>query len=168
MLSIFSLSSFFGVALLIGKVGIIGNQHSNIKFDHSCQIKNDEGVWERDPENNPVILYQSLAGVIMLGVLLAPMLMRPFDFLNNFSSYTVGLLSYMLLMPFFNTILQVYGYCNLHDVSWGNRPALSGASTAKKQSEENYKQSRIMMVFFWVVCNMAYCIALDIFISKPK
>ena len=64
-----------------------------------------------------------LAGVIMLSVYLVPIVMRPIDFLENFRGYTVGLLSYLTLIPMFTNVFQIYAMANLHDISWGNRPS---------------------------------------------
>lgn len=50
------------------------------------------------------------------------MLLRPLDYLKNFMNYTIGLISYLFMMPTFINIMQIYAMCNLHDISWGNRP----------------------------------------------
>ena len=63
-----------------------------------------------------------LAGVIMMSVFLIPMILRPLDFLSNMRNYLMGLLSYLFMMPTFINIMQIYAMCNLHDISWGNRP----------------------------------------------
>ena len=52
--------------------------------------------------------------------------------------------------------------CNLHDVSWGNRPADTGTSafTANKEKQKNsdddYKVFRTNFVFGWLLANMLY------------
>jgi len=76
----------------------------------------------------------TLAGILMLTTYLIPFVMRPLDFLQNFKNYTLGFLSYMLMMPVFTNVFQIYAMCNLHDVSWGNRPTSTGqeAFTANK------------------------------------
>lgn len=61
-------------------------------------------------------------GVIMTGVFLIPMILRPFDFLSNGRNYIIGLFSYLFMMPTFINVMQIYAMCNLHDISWGNRP----------------------------------------------
>ena len=66
--------------------------------------------------------YLVLAGTIMLSIYLVPMILRPIDFLNNFKGYIVGLIAYLLLIPMFSNIFSIYSMCNLHDISWGNRP----------------------------------------------
>ncbi|CAG8484061.1 7781_t:CDS:2 [Cetraspora pellucida] len=41
------------------------------------------------------------------------------------------ILQYIILLPFYVIILNIYAFCNIHDVSWGNRP-----ETAKKLKEK--------------------------------
>ena len=54
--------------------------------------------------------------------------------------------------------------CNLHDVSWGNRPTSTGqeAFTANKKaqekSESDYKTFRTNFVLCWLSANVAYYI----------
>ena len=62
----------------------------------------------------------------MVLVYLLPFVMRPLDFLANFKHYFFGFLAYMLMLPVFTNLFQVYAMCNLHDVSWGNRPTSTG------------------------------------------
>jgi cellulose synthase/poly-beta-1,6-N-acetylglucosamine synthase-like glycosyltransferase len=106
----------------------------------------------------------TLAGVIMLVVYILPFLMRPLDFLKNAKKYIVGFISYMLLMPMFTNIFQVYAMCNLHDISWGNRPTSTGTETytANKNDqakiEADYKVFRTNFVLFWLAGNILYYI----------
>ena len=62
----------------------------------------------------------------MLSVYLVPILFRPLDVLKNFAGYTVGLLTYLTLIPMFSNVFSIYAFSNLHDISWGNRPATTG------------------------------------------
>ena len=62
----------------------------------------------------------------MVLVYLLPFVMRPLDCLANFKHYFFGFLAYMLMLPVFTNLFQVYAMCNLHDVSWGNRPTSTG------------------------------------------
>ena len=67
-----------------------------------------------------------VAGIIMLVVYLVPLILRPIDFLQNFFKYIVGLFCYLFMLPTFINVMQVYSMCNLHDISWGNRPSDTG------------------------------------------
>ena len=90
--------------------------------------------------------------------------MRPVDFIQNFSKYTVGLISYLFLLPMFTNIFQTYAMCNLHDVSWGNRPTSTGAEafTADKLKQDrikgDYALFRTNFTFVWIIANGIYFI----------
>ena len=47
----------------------------------------------------------TLAGYIMLAIYFVPMILRPIDFLKNIPKYTIGLLSYILLLPTFINVM---------------------------------------------------------------
>ena len=117
--------------------------------------------------------YLVLAGYIMMGIYFVPILFRPIDFLENFSSYLIGLLTYLTLIPLFANVFSIYSMANLHDVSWGNRPATAATggteaftADAKKQQQtkESYKAYRANFLFFWFCANGAYfvfCLSLS-------
>ena len=123
-------------------------------------------VYVDNPDGETYFSTLCLAGVIMLSMYILPMLMRPLDFLSNFKNYTMGFISYMMMMPVFTNIFQIYAMCNLHDVSWGNRPTSTGqeAFSANKQqqvnSEQDYKVYRTNFVLLWLLGNVAYYIAI--------
>ena len=63
--------------------------------------------------------------------------------------------------------MQIYAMCNLHDISWGNRPsndaaAATGmnsvAATVKAAQEltKNYEMFRVNFFIFWVIINAVY------------
>ena len=80
----------------------------------------------------------------------------------------VGLFTYLLILPLFINIMQIYAMCNLHDISWGNRPAVGASGTnaftevAKKQLEleKNYKMFRVNKLCMWGVFNGFYVVIL--------
>ena len=99
----------------------------------------------------------------MLSIYLIPFLLRPMDFLANIKSYLVGLVSYFAILPLFINIMQIYSMCNLHDISWGNRPSVTSGTNmlsinAKKQQElkANYMVFRINFLAFWLLCNVLF------------
>ena len=103
----------------------------------------------------------------MLSMFILPCIMRPLDFLANIKSYTFGFLSYLVMMPVFTNLFQIYALCNLHDVSWGNRPTSTGqeAFSANRNSqlkaEGDYKAYRANFVLFWLLCNAAYYVGIQ-------
>ena len=64
--------------------------------------------------------------MVSLSLYFLPLLMRPIDTVMNFKKYSMGFVAFVLMLPVFTTIFQTYAMCNLHDVSWGNRPSSSG------------------------------------------
>ena len=100
----------------------------------------------------------------MLCIYLIPMILRPIDFLSNLGGYICGLFTYILLIPMYINVFSIYAFCNLHDVSWGNRPTTQGTGTeafsADKQiqlmTEHNYQEFRANILFIWIVANGAY------------
>jgi hypothetical protein len=104
----------------------------------------------------------------MLSVYLIPMVLRPLDFIFNMHRYLIGLTSYLLLLPTFVNVMQVYSMSNLHDISWGNRPSATAGTNilsadAKKQQElkANYMVFRVNFLAFWIVSNAAFAIVVE-------
>ena len=69
-----------------------------------------------------------ICGIIMLCVFLFPFVLRPKDVLFNCKGYFVGVTVYILMLPAFISVMSIYAMCNLHDLSWGNRPSVSSGA----------------------------------------
>ncbi len=67
-----------------------------------------------------------VAGTVVLLVYFVPFIYRPLDFAKNFLKYIIGFICYMMMLPVFSNVFQIYAMSNLHDISWGNRPASTG------------------------------------------
>jgi chitin synthase len=72
----------------------------------------------------------------MLSVYIIPMILRPIDFLKNFKSYIMGMIVYIFMIPTFVNIMSIYSMCNLHDISWGNRPSASSGTNTITENEK--------------------------------
>lgn len=133
-----------------------------------------------DPSDPPVPTGETyfsllvLAGVIMLSVYMLPFIMRPIDFIKNAKKYIIGFISYMFLMPMFTNIFQIYAMCNLHDISWGNRPTSTGAEafTANKSNQAkitgDYAVFRTNFVLMWLGVNIVYFIMISQFVQSQS
>ena len=72
--------------------------------------------------------------------------------------------------------MQVYSMCNLHDISWGNRPSVTVGTNVisadvKKQEElkSKYMVFRVNFLTFWIGMNIAYAIIIENYAdSKTK
>lgn len=124
-------------------------------------------VYQEDPSGETYFSLLTVAGAIMFTIYFVPFILRPLDFLQNFCKYILGLIAYLVLMPYYAAIFLIYSICNLHDVSWGNRPANTGEETLsvhKKDQEKakaDYQVFRTNFVFFWTVFAFGYYIMID-------
>ena len=154
----------FGLLSILTIVGMVFYLYAAGFYPHEM-IRQDY-VWTKT--ENRYLSWLVVAGVIMLSIYVVPMILRPIDFLNNFKGYIVGLLAYLLLIPMFSNIFSIYSMCNLHDISWGNRPttdtggteAFSSSSKIQKETEMNYKAYRANFLFLWFCANGAYFVAM--------
>jgi hypothetical protein len=102
----------------------------------------------------------------LLTYLLPPLL---FDFANTWRgfvcTYVPSVVAYLLAMPLYLIVFQVYSYANLHDVSWGNREASPDQSLQQmqKRAEELrrekalkkvYKINRVFIFMLWIFANL--------------
>ena len=106
----------------------------------------------------------------MLSIYLVPIVLRPLDFIFNFKQYAMGMIAYFLMLPVYTNLMQIYSMCNLHDLSWGNRPTAGAAAgtnalsdNAKKQQElkNNYMVFRVNFLTFWIIMNATYALVVE-------
>jgi lysylphosphatidylglycerol synthetase-like protein (DUF2156 family) len=171
ILGVLMLTSIFGISYFLAQRGLYPPVSECVppadKPDEPC-----EWVDVTPPETYFSTL--CLAGIIMLTIYVLPMVMRPLDFLSNFKHYICGFIAYMVMMPVFTNVFQIYAMCNLHDVSWGNRPASTGQEAftdVKKEqakSEEDYKVFRTNFVLIWLAANMGYYIMIVELVSSAS
>lgn len=112
---IFTLITVFGIIFFMTQTGIFIEE---LVFNPATDTYVPNGITH--------FSWEVFAGAIMLVVYLIPIILRPLDFASNIYKYIVGLVSYFLLMPMFLNVFTIYAMCNLHDVSWGNRPTSTG------------------------------------------
>lgn len=106
-----------------------------------------------------------MCGIIMFSIFAFPSVLRPIDFITHFKDYAVGFFAYLLMLPGFINVMNLYSMCNLHDLSWGNRPSTSGGTNAfsdsqKKQMElkKEYEMFRVKFLMSWLVGNAIYIV----------
>jgi len=155
-------TTLFGLITISAIVGMIFYLSAAGFFPQHLIFDRVEWTWV--PQGDFHFSWLVLAGVVMLAVYIVPFVMRPIDFLENFKGYTVGLLSYLLLIPMFTNIFSIYSMANLHDISWGNRPTSGTGGTetisanvdVQKKTMINYKAYRANFLFIWFCANGAY------------
>lgn len=117
--AVITLASMAGICVFLAEAGFFPPVK---EFD----TKTEE--WVIVTGEGPYFSILTLSGVLMLSVYAIPFLLRPLDFIWNFVQYMIGFLSYLLLLPIFINVMQVYSMSNLHDVSWGNRPTANAGT----------------------------------------
>ena len=157
-------TTLFGLLTIISIVGMIF--YLTAAGFYPEHLEKIDYVWT--PMGDYHFSWLVLAGTIMLTIYLVPFILRPVDFLENFKGYTIGLVAYLLLIPMFTNIFSIYSMCNLHDISWGNRPttgttgteAFSANVDQQKQTQINYKAYRANFLFLWFCANGAYFVTI--------
>ena len=153
---------FFAIIVLSSIVGICYFLIETGFYPPELEYNASSDTWEQT--GYAYFSWLTLAGIIMLGVYLLPFVLRPIDFVTNFGKYLLGLIAYLFLLPMFTNVFQIYAMCNLHDVSWGNRPTSTGAEafTADKAKQDrikgDYMVFRTNFTFIWIVANGLYLI----------
>jgi len=161
MLSLMMLCTIVGVCYFLAASGFYPPMLRYEETGEDPLTKEPIKEWVEVPDES-YFSWLVFAGVITFSVYLMPMIMRPLDFLSNFSNYLVGFLTYLVMLPVFTVVFQTYAMCNLHDVSWGNRPASTGQEAftqvkkEQEQSKNDYLVFRTNFVFFWMISNMSY------------
>ena len=97
IMAVLMLSSLFGITFFLANRGFFPNAAECVDVGEGkpCEYQDLDYTY---------FSLLCVAGVVMLSVYLLPCIMRPFDFLTNFKNYTLGFISYMLMMPVFTNV----------------------------------------------------------------
>ena len=114
------MSVFFGI-LIIMLFALISLYLFETGFHPDLFIIDDNGLTVNT--GRVYTSYITYAGVIVMISFVMPFLLRLGDCLRNPFKYFFGVFAYVIMMPTYANIMLIYSMCNLHDVSWGNRPS---------------------------------------------
>lgn len=98
--------------------------HDILQYIHECQIiqnilKNDtisfEGLITTEAFRDIVI---SLGSTYCLYLISSIIYLQPWHMLTSF-------IQYILLSPSYINVLNIYAFCNVHDLSWGTKGAMA-------------------------------------------
>jgi cellulose synthase/poly-beta-1,6-N-acetylglucosamine synthase-like glycosyltransferase len=67
---------------------------------------------------------------------LPPLLYQPGEFLATILRQLLAIASYILCMPLYIIVFQVYSYANIHDVTWGNRDVSADMTLQQQQKRQ--------------------------------
>lgn len=159
------------VSVIFSSLGIFSIINAIIKSFNTSYFIPDQ-TWDAahnkyvDVPGSTHLSIMAIIGPLLLSAFALPFILRPLDFLQNFRKYIVGLICYIALLPVFSSVLQIYAMSNLHDVSWGNRPAAATpeaiAQMKKMEKLQNeYKVFRSNFLTFWIVANGTMAVYFD-------
>jgi hypothetical protein len=113
------------------------------------------------------VLMTILTGFFVLSQL-TPMFMRPIDFCTKFRHYICGLFMNLFLIFMYQILLPIYSFANLHDISWGNRPADGKVSQEVIKQQRKLNCFRWFALFFWCLFNAGIGGGLDYLVQTKE
>jgi len=96
--------SVLTLACFVGVIGYMAATGMDAYEMHWVESTNGMGRYVRS-DGEARLSKLTVAGTIMLSVYLLPFLLRPLDFLLNLNGYVVGLLTYLVCLPMFATVM---------------------------------------------------------------
>ena len=70
----------------------------------------------------------------------------------NLCKIIMGFISYLFLTPTYVNMFIIYSFCNVHDVTWGNRATNLSEEMQKKDDE--FKAFRSNVLILWIIFNV--------------
>merc|ERR1712003_422305 len=98
------IGAIFGITYFLAQRGLEPAVSVCLTSAGQLPVGNQDCDWETPDPDDTYFSTLCLAGIIMLSIYLLPMVMRPLDFIMNFKEYTMGFISYMLMMPVFTNV----------------------------------------------------------------
>ena len=132
------LSVAFALYTLFGTVFTIKSLVDNFTF-----ISNKDNVY------NLGTTYWGVLICLCIGLMnyIIPLLLNPVSMLK---SYIFSFIQYCFMQSTYSILLIIYAYCNIDDVSWGNR------DSAVKIDITQFKFYKLKLLIIWLMANFAY------------
>lgn len=123
------------------------------------------GLRDADGHLNLYVLQFVLGWVSILW----PFFMKPIDALQNLGKYIMGFNVFYFSYGWWYNIITIYSFCNLDDVTWGNRPSNASkglnvvVDDAKRQEilRQSYRKSRTNILIGWLMFNLCIMFVFD-------
>jgi chitin synthase len=97
--------------------------------------------------------------ILMLSFLLLLIILT--IFMNGFKtlkSVMSGFIQFLFLSGTYVNIFLIYSICNIHDVSWGNRP---GGEATEDEQKISFEKQRITWLTVWIISNISFAYFLN-------
>jgi hypothetical protein len=89
--------------------------------------------------------------IILLGLtILVSILAILLKYTKDIPAVIKGLFPFFFMSGTYVNMFLIYSICNIHDVSWGNRP---GGESVSEQQKAHFESQRITWLLIWVLSN---------------
>lgn len=129
---------FIGISWILG-LYMVGSMYMLAKFLFQKDLL-DADIWV-------LILMLYTYGVFAITPLLH-------NFGHNFWIMLSGCFQFLYMIPSYVNIFLIYATCNIHDVTWGNRP--DNLNEEEKRRLQEFEEYRTKWVIIWVLCNAIF------------
>ena len=102
------------------------------------------------------------AMILVLGFIFSIIILL--NFRTSLKPVLKGVLSFIFMTGSYVNIFLIYSICNIHDVSWGNRPDKMTAD--EKCLVDEYKNERTRWVLVWILMNASFAYLSNIVTSS--
>jgi chitin synthase len=102
------------------------------------------------------------AMIIFLGLIFTIIILL--NFRTSLRPVLKGVASYIFMTGSYVNIFLIYSICNIHDVSWGNRP--DKMTIDEKALVDDYKNERTRWVLVWILMNASFAYLSNIVTSS--
>ena len=106
----------------------------------------------------------SASMIIVMGLIFAIIIL--INLKNAARPVLTGIIPFIYLTGTYVNIFLIYSICNIHDVSWGNRP--DKMSDEEKKKVDDYKNERTRWVLVWILCNASFAYLSNIVTSSGE
>lgn len=73
---------------------------------------------------------------------------------GNVKKVALRSLQFLMMIPVYVNVFQIYAICNIHDCSWGNRPDMM--TDEEKAKREEFEHYRTKWAIIWIISNLIY------------
>ena len=111
-----------------------------------------------------------VTGIYAFSYVIPPMIFDHQHFLPEICHQIAGTICYLLCIPMYQIVFQIFAYANIHDVTWGNRdeaaltqaaakalkkPGSKKKEKTKDQKDESAEIKRLWIFMLWLLANLS-------------
>ena len=99
--------------------------------------------------------------MLFLGTFASFMLVALFH--KQFIATLRGITFYLMLLPSYTNIFLIYAFCNMHEITWGNRNDVDNHVNIAKDDTVKFTKYRTRFIMTWIIANLVFIFLLVAF-----